>query len=315
MSTELIKIDAEKAGGQLVTAVAAARDKISRVAVGLARDLVEVQSTIALEASLTDEAKALILAAGKLGQYELQSSDEIPAKMVIQVCVQACMRGLSLGGMQFGVSYHRGKATLFVKSAGWLQFFANSGRAGAVQVQMGKAVIVKTGERKKERDLAIAWVAGKASVKWDGRVEAIDASGDYAIGVNCEIGFSDGIDSLQAKAKRRLLQMLWHQCSGARDQDLAISGTCEEESDTVSELPDGRDWEAEKATYVAEWKALPDCSAKDLYLSVMREESADGIAAIMHDAATVQMDGRHRAAIERAADFRRQWLASREDMP
>ncbi len=309
MSTDLIQMDAETTGRQLVAAVAAAREKIGSVAVRMTRDLVEVQAVLSLEAALTDEARAFVVAAGKQGYYELIAPGEIPDPLVIRVCVQALVLGLSLRGMQFGVYFSKGKASLFVKSAGYQQLFANSGRAGAVNARMGRAEIVKTGETKKDKACALAWVAGKASVMWDGQLQVIDARGEYAIGVDCEIGSTDGIDALQSRAKRRLLHMLWEQCSGSRESypDAVAEGDSPEPRRAMAEQPtSGRNWDAEKSRYVAEYNALPDGEAKNIYLAVMRSDNRDEVTSLMSEAAKTKMDTRQREAIGRAAEWQRE---------
>lgn len=317
MSTDLIKIDAAKAAGTLSVAVSQARELVNTAAEGIGRDLVQVQAAAIIRQALTPDVKALILAAGECGQYEVVNYGDTVVKpdAQIAVCVLAVTLGLRLNGGQFSVwGDWKGGAKLYMKSAGFRQLLQNTGRATMIRVHIGFPEFVVLGKSKKGHDNGVAYMTGEASCLWDGARVEVTAPDAFRIGIPWTS--TDNTDGIVAKGERRMLARLWAACSGDDETDDTEPVVAEtvpyEVIPDVSGAPAGRDWEAEKAAYLEEYFGLPACPAKDLYLAVMREESVEGIAAIMHDAATVQMDGRHRAAIERAEDFRRQWLASRE---
>lgn len=331
MSTELITIDAAKAAGTLSVAVSQARELVSKASEGIGRDLVQVQAAAIIRQALTSDVKALILAAGECGQYEVVNYGDTVVKpdAQIAVCVLAVTLGLRLNGGQFSVwGDWRGGAKIYLKSAGYTQLLRNTGRATMIRKHVGYPEFVVLGKSKKGHDNGVAYMTGEASCLWDGVRVEVTAPEQFRIGIPWTA--TDNVDGIIAKGERRMLARLWAACGGEEESDDTAAGEAEpvtfevmpDKADALAyqaitgpDAPAGRDWEAEKATYLEEYFGLPVCAAKDLYLCVMREESADGIAAIMATVATQQMDGRHRAAIERAADFRRQWLASRADMP
>ena len=323
MSTDLIKIDAAKAAGTLSTAVTRARAMVEQASDEIARDLVQVQAGSMIREAMTDDVKALILACGTEGHYEIVStSKKVEQEQIIAVCVAAYLRGLSLTGQQFAVFPKRGGgAALYIKSNGYRHLFARCGHASDVSVSIGYPEMrpLETAGRTKDTShetggKAVALMAGKVSVVWDGKTVSVEASGEYRVGIPCYV--TDNIDGLQAKAERRLLARLWAKCTGIREADPETTDEVEPVTyEVVPDDPAGRDWDAEKAAYVEEWKALPDGPAKDLYLAVMRSVNRDELESLVAEAAKEQMDRRHRDSLTRAADWKREWLASREDMP
>jgi len=323
MSTDVIRIDAAKAAGQFSGAVAKARTLVEAATDEIVRDLVQVQAGQIIRDAMTDDVKALILSCGREGHYEVvpgPKESQVPPEQIIAVCVAAYLKGLSLSGQQFAVFPKRGGgASLYVKSNGYRHLFARSGHAAdAPDVSVGHPQFVALATAGKTKDSghdtggkAVAYMSGEARVTWGRKKVYVAAMGEFRIGIPCYV--SDQIDGLKAKAERRLLAKLWEKCTGIREADPETTDEVEPVTyEVVPEASAGRDWEAEKAAYLEEFRSLPACVAKTLYLSVMREESAEGIAAIMHEAATEKMDARHRAALDRAAEFKRQWLAAQE---
>jgi len=325
MSTDVIKIDAAKAANTLSTAVTQARALVDAATDEIVRDLVQVQAGQIIREAMTDDVRALILACGREGHYEVVPAgkgSQVPPDQIIAVCVHAYLKGLSLTGQQFAVFPKRGGgAALYVKSNGYRHLFARSGRASDVSVSIGYPEVKPLEVAGRTKDTshetggkAVALMAGKVSVQWDGRTVSVEAANEYRVGIPCYV--TDNIDGLQAKAERRMLARLWAKCTGIREADPETTDEVEPVTyEVVTDAPAGRDWDKEKAAYVEEWKALPECFAKELYLAVMRSGNRDELESLVAEAATEKMDRRHRDALSRAVDWKREWLASREDMP
>jgi len=294
---------------------------------------VRVQAGMLIEQALTPEARALILAAGAAGHYEIAVGPKQPQlrpEVIVSVCVEAYRRGLSLTGQQFAVFPKRGgEASLYVKSNGYRHLFATSGRAGAVSVSIGYPEVKPletAGKTKQEHDTsggkAIALIAGKVSVVWDSQPVSVEASGEYRIGLPCYI--TDNIDGLQAKAERRLLKRLWETCSGLHEADpetddladvecdLAIQpqAVIEDPAEAVHVADGERDWDSEKERFVAEYQQIKDDPLKTLYLSVMRASDENAVKAAMEAAATAKLSAKERNSLQLARDWQLERIAA-----
>ena len=319
MSTDLITIDAAKAGGQLSEAVSRARSLVERAADGIARDLVQVQAAIIIRQAMTPEIEALIVAAGKSVHYEVVNygDNRVKLESQIDVCLQAVTMGLRLAGQQFSVwGDWKGDAKLYVKSAGYRQLLRNTGRATDIRANVGFPEFVVQGKSKKDHDQGVAYMSGEASCVWDGAYMVVMAPEQYKIGIPWTR--TDNVDGVIAKGERRMLARLWAACSGSEESDehteladVVSVVSVESGAGYVTEAPpSGRDWAAEKERYVTEYKAIKDEPLKTLYLSMMRAADQNAVSAVMEAAATAQMDARDRGRLELARDWQMERIAA-----
>jgi len=300
--TELTTIDAAKAGAKFAMAVRKARALMTDCHDDIVRDLLQVQASQMVTDALTPEMRALIIAAGKQGHYEMvEVMDPIHPDKIVQVCVKAYMVGLQLSGQQFAVFGQRGgEASLYVKANGYRHRFATSGRAGVVRCNVGYPEVVPLASNPKK---AVALMTGTASVKWDGETVTVEAPEAYRIGIPCYT--SDNIDGLQAKAERRLLKQLWTACTGIMEADAETDDAVTVE--TVAIETSGRDWENERASYRAEWQQLGDI-AKPVYVDLMKADTTEDLEKAFAASVAMKMPAKDREAFIRAVAWQRERL-------
>lgn len=314
-TTTMTVTKATTAGQGLSAAVRSARALVSQASDEIMRDLMAVEAQRMIEAAMTDEIKALILAAGRMGHYEMITGDKVPIvtpEAIISVCVSAYLRGLSLSGSQFAVWPKRDlSASLYIKSEGYRHLLSSSGRAVNLSVQIGYPEfrpLEPLGATKEGRDpartsgKAVALMAGAASVVWDGALVSVEASGDYRIGIPCYS--TDNIDGLQAKAERRLLMKLWVKCSGETQTDPEVSESVDPPSYIAMDEP------AEDSlleAYREEWKHLSSDRAKTIYTAVMQSQSISELyqAEQMDRSGVAAKDS---LAIGRVVDWKRRFI-------
>ena len=301
--TELITIDAAKAGAKFSLAVRKARALVTDELDDIVRDLLQVQASQMVTDALTPEMRALIIAAGKQGHYEMvEVMEPIRPDKIVEVCVKAYMAGLQLSGQQFAVFGQRGgEATLYVKANGYRHRFATSGRAGVVRCNVGYPEVVPLASNPKK---AVALMTGTASVKWDGETVTVDAPAAYRIGIPCYA--SDNIDGLQAKAERRLLKQLWTACTGIMEVDAETDDAVTVEAVAI-ETSSGRDWENERASYRAEWQQLGDI-AKPVYAELMKADTTEELEGAFASSVALKMPAKDREAFIRAMAWQRERL-------
>jgi hypothetical protein len=121
---------------------------------------------------------------------------------MVQVMALAILNGFVPGRDQFGI--HSGK--LYVKEAGYRKLFTTIGDCGPADVSVGHPEFADLGNGKK------VWrVDGVASVTFRGTEHVVECVQDYAVGLPGHA--TDNIDGIKAKARRRLLQLLWKKVS------------------------------------------------------------------------------------------------------
>lgn len=121
---------------------------------------------------------------------------------MVQVMALAILNGFVPGRDQFGI--HSGK--LYVKEAGYRKLFTTIGDCGPADVSVGHPEFADLGNGKK------AWrVDGVASVTFRNTEHSVECVRDFAVGIPGHP--TDNIDGIKAKARRRLLQLLWKKVS------------------------------------------------------------------------------------------------------
>jgi len=188
---------------------------LSRVTAAQTSLIQAIKANDALRASFADaEARMIVLESiepnvaayllrfsdAKLGMVEVVNTGD--KDRIVQVMALAILNGFVFGRDQFGI--HTGK--LYVKEAGYRKLFTTLGSSGPADVSVGHPEFADLGNGKK------VWrVDGVASVTFRGTEHTVECVRDYAVGIPGHA--TDNIDGIKAKARRRLLQLLWKKVS------------------------------------------------------------------------------------------------------
>jgi hypothetical protein len=188
---------------------------LSRVTAAQTSLIQAIKANDALRASFADaEARMIVLESiepnvaayllrfsdAKLGMVEVVNTGD--KDRIVQVMALAILNGFVPGKDQFGI--HTGK--LYVKEAGYRKLFTTLGSSGPADVSVGHPEFADLGNGKK------VWrVDGVASVTFRGTEHTVECVRDYAVGIPGHA--TDNIDGIKAKARRRLLQLLWKKVS------------------------------------------------------------------------------------------------------
>lgn len=205
---------------------------------------------------------------------------------MIRVIAMGVITGFVPGQDEFAVFGTRNGADLYVKENGYYSLFSRLKGASVPDVRDGFPELTKLDNGK------LVWrVSGTASVEINGKTITQVCEGPYAIGIQAaesknQPGTStDNVAGISAKARRRLLQLLWKKvrCSARIDDlddtvPLAETATEDQSSrNTFRDHPAKLEAAAAPAAdpWAAEWKRFPEDHPARQLARKMREAAAD----------------------------------------
>lgn len=205
---------------------------------------------------------------------------------MIRVIAMGVITGFVPGQDEFAVFGTRNGADLYVKENGYYSLFSRLKGASVPDVRDGFPELTKLDNGK------LVWrVSGTASVEINGKTITQVCEGPYAIGLQAaesrnQPGTStDNVAGISAKARRRLLQLLWKKvrCS-ARIDDLddtvpLVAAQPEPEPARIEALPT-----PPADPWAAEWKRFPEDHPARKLARKMRESVPESLDAHMIEA-------------------------------
>jgi hypothetical protein len=218
---------------------------------------------------------------------------------MIRVIAMGVITGFVPGQDEFAVFGTRNGADLYVKENGYYSLFSRLKGCSVPDVRDGFPELTKLDNGK------LVWrVSGTASVMLNGKTITQTSEGPHAIGIQAAESTknpgtsTDNIAGISAKARRRLLQLLWKKvrCS-ARIDDL------DDTVPLVESQPEPAPARIEAApqpavdTWVAEWKRFPEEHIARKLARKMREATPETLDACMIEADSLMGD----AAIDKRA--------------
>lgn len=218
---------------------------------------------------------------------------------MIRVIAMGVITGFVPGQDEFAVFGTRNGADLYVKENGYYSLFSRLKGCSVPDVRDGFPELTKLDNGK------LVWrVSGTASVMLNGKTITQTSEGSHAIGIQAAESTktpgtsTDNIAGISAKARRRLLQLLWKKvrCSARIDDIEDIVPIVESQPEPslarieATPQPVADPW-------VAEWKRLPEEHAARKLARKMREAKPDAIDACMREADSLLVD----AAIDKRA--------------
>jgi hypothetical protein len=218
---------------------------------------------------------------------------------MIRVIAMGVITGFVPGQDEFGVFGTRNGADLYVKENGYYSLFSRLKGCSVPDVRDGFPELTKLDNGK------LVWrVSGTASVMLNGKTITQTSEGPHAIGIQAAESTktpgtsTDNIAGISAKARRRLLQLLWKKvrCS-ARIDDLddtvpLVESQPEPAPERIEAAP-----QPPADPWVAEWKRFPEEHPARKLARKMREAKPDAIDACMIEADSLLGD----AAIDKRA--------------
>ena len=129
----------------------------------------------------------------------------------VRIVAIAILTGFAPGNQEFSV-YGGKTPSLYIKEQGYRTLFARLSNCTSPDVNAGHPVWTTLG-----KDKQVWLVEGDASCSRGGVDHRVDCSGKFSIGIPGHA--TDNIDSVKAKARRRLLQLLWKKVSTASLND------------------------------------------------------------------------------------------------
>lgn len=173
----------------------------------------------------------------------------------VRVVALAILNGFVPGDDDFAVFAGKGGAKLYTKESGYRKLFARLNGCRNVDVNPGHPMFVSLGTTDKK-----VWrVEGVASCEVAGEIHKVECLRKFAIGIP---GYeTDNVAGIAAKARRRLLQLLWKKVVAMRfddhdDTEQASVTVAEPAAITEAPAVEISDYERDVKMWAQEWKSF-----------------------------------------------------------
>ena len=257
--------------------------------------------------SLTDavvSAELLAFCSPELAMTEIIGNVQDRDK--VRITAMAILTGFAPGNDEYAIFGGKGAAKLYVKEQGYRVLFSRLSACSSPDVKTGHPTFGKLGS-----DKQVWLVEGEASCVRHGVSHVVQCVGEWAVGIPGHA--TDNIDGIKAKARRRLLQLLWKKVSSAALGDsedeyqqpdaVVVRPAVIEQHDTPAQAPATDTWAAEA-------DRIKSPRAQDAWAALVQAANAERIDAIMDGVKKIDATGKEKDALARFADHRLQELST-----
>lgn len=220
-------------------------------------------------------AKLLRITDPRIHQVELANNPSDEDR--VRICALAILNGFTPGEDEFTIFGGRGGGTLYVKEAGFRTLFSHLGIVPDDNI--GHPEWRRFGEHGK-----YVWqVTGEASCEYRGKTYRVEFAAKFPI---CIPGNeTDGVDSVAAKARRRLLKALWKHVSPILNDDM------EEDEQTAEVVVTPKIEQSDKWAPYRDEFGNSSSKAKELAERVIACDDLESIRGIFADATQYMQAG------------------------
>lgn len=221
----------------------------------------------------------------------------------VRITAMAILTGFAPGNDEYAIFGGKGAAKLYVKEQGYRVLFSRLSSCSSPDVKTGHPTFGKLGA-----DKQVWLVEGEASCIRHGVSHVVQCVGEWAVGIPGHA--TDNIDGIKAKARRRLLQLLWKKVSSAALGDsedeyqqaeaIVVKPAVIEHSDTPAASTD---------VWAAEAGRIEATRAKDAWAALVQAATPKRIDEIMEGVKKIDATARDRESLERFAFHRLEELS------
>ena len=254
--------------------------------------------------SLTDavvSAELLAFCSPELAMTEIIG--QVQDRDKVRITAMAILTGFAPGNDEYAIFGGKGAAKLYVKEQGYRVLFSRLSSCSSPDVKTGRPH-VKPGHHTAGTvgaDAQGGLVVGEASCVPYGVLHVVQCVGEWAVGIPGHA--TDNIDGIKAKARRRLLQLLWKKVSSAA---LGDSEDDYQQAEAVVMKPaviEHRETPASDV-WAAEAGRIEAPRAKDAWAALVQAANAKRIDEIMEGVKKIDATARDRESLERFAFHR-----------